>query len=317
MQNEGLIKAEQINIDKKLRAELVRFKEKQGLSWARIGRSLGVSGSTISLYSRNDYPGDIDGLEEKIENFLAIEKKRAEISSVPNFVMISAAKIVFEVCEWCRLRGSLGLLIGIAGVGKTFSLKYYARTSGVIFIRMNIADTISSLLRKIGHGLRTQPTRENTPLFLGRIIEKLHGSGRLLIFDEAQFLSFRMLETLRHILDESLKVGIVLAGPPSLYEQLVGRKSQLFDQLFTRVSIKRELPLLNLEDVSSILRSVKPDINDELFKIAFRTCEGRARTLVANCILADELARKIGKDIDVDIWKEAGKNLLTGRFRFL
>jgi len=95
---------------------------------------------------------------------------------------------------------------------------------------------------------------------LNEIILRLKDSGRLIIVNQAEYLSQLSLELLRTIHDEA-KIGLLLVGMPKLYFNLKGKKSE-FRQLFTRIGYKVKLENLKPVDTESIVNTIMPETKD-------------------------------------------------------
>ena len=89
----------------------------------------------------------------------------------------------------------------------------------------------------------------------------------MLIFDEAERLHYKALETIRDLHDET-GCPVLLTGKPKLYERLgvrnLGDFSEVTDQLASRIVMKRDLtertrgenpePLYTVEDIRKLIR---------------------------------------------------------------
>ena len=98
-------------------------------------------------------------------------------------------------------------------------------------------------------GVRERVARRLT----AEIVDRLKGSGRVLIVDEAQHLTVRALNHLRCISDES-GVGIALVGNEEVYSKLRGSGKADFAQLCSRVGMRKQVQTrdIKMEDIRSI-----------------------------------------------------------------
>ncbi len=87
------------------------------------------------------------------------------------------------------------------------------------------------------------PTAKPAHVLIEWVIQKLEADPHLILIDEAKHLSVASLELLRHIHDLS-RCGMVLVGTKRLYDLFTngGRKSQDFEQLWSRVAVHDLLP---------------------------------------------------------------------------
>lgn len=222
---------------------LQTFKESQGLSQSKLATMLGVSSTTISQYLSGVYMGDTDTLDKKVREMIERAKDKAnDIKS--DFVATATAKNIMDVCAMAHAMNDINLVIGEAGLGKTMALKHYAEnTEGVVLIETAPTFSPKVLLIELCQKIGVVPSRNNHDNITA-IVEKLKGSDRLIIIDEAELLSYKCLEVIRRIHDMA-GIGIVLAGMPRLRANLRGKRGE-YKQLYSRVGfacdIKDRLP---------------------------------------------------------------------------
>jgi hypothetical protein len=99
-----------------------------------------------------------------------------------------------------------------------------------------------------------------------RIVKRLVGTKRCLIFDEVERSGYKTLEMLRDLHDET-GCPVLLCGKPAIYGKLgfrsMGEFSEVTDQLAGRIVIRRDLtertrgknpqPLYSLEDIRQLI----------------------------------------------------------------
>ncbi len=101
-----------------------------------------------------------------------------------------------------------------------------------------------------------------------RVIGRLKDTKRMLIFDEIERVTYKTLEMIRDIHDQT-GCPVLLCGKPMIYEKLgfrgMGDFSEVTDQLSSRVIIKRDLtertrdkdnpqPLFTLDDIRKFIK---------------------------------------------------------------
>ena len=137
---------------------------------------------------------------------------------------------VQELCDDCLQFHRLGVVVGNPGSGKTESLKDYAeRHENVIYVQCDVCSTITSLAEDILGTVQGTASQKIQTL-------KLALKGKLLILDEADLLTVRILEAFRAIYDSG-KIGMVLAGTPRFLKILTRGHSlkENLSQLYSRV----------------------------------------------------------------------------------
>lgn len=217
---------------------LKAYAEEHKLSQSKIATMLGVSPAVISQYLKGIYTGDVASIDKKVREMLErAHEKSKDIKS--DFVATTTAKNILDVCAMAHTMKDINLVIGEAGLGKTMALKQYAKTvENVVLIETDPTFSPKVLLVELCNKLGIVPTRNNHDNTTA-IIEKLAGSERLLIIDEAELLNYKCLEIIRRIHDKS-GVGVILAGMPRLRANLRGKRGE-YKQLYSRVGFACDL----------------------------------------------------------------------------
>jgi DNA transposition AAA+ family ATPase len=256
--------------DEALRERLRETLRRDGISQTDAARAMGVSAAALSQWMGGSYRGDCDALRARVEAFLGVSDARAEMPEMPAFAEIGVAKDVLRVCEIAQIRRVVGVIYGDAGVGKTVALKEYVRRHPeCIYVRANPSFSspqplLRATLWALGRDARNIYALD---LALEQVIDQLEGTGRLVIYDEAQFMGQRTLETVRTIHDVA-GIGIVLAGNYDVYNRMNGGGSALWAQLFSRVGIKRRVTLsISKEDVQAVFGG-DGQVVDRLWSVA-------------------------------------------------
>ncbi len=159
---------------------------------------------------------------------------------------------VIMAVSFAEAAGDISLIYGDAGLGKTVSLKHYARMHpDAIYIELKDCDkSVKGVCEKILSRLGKMQSGTDRVL-VDAIIECLTETPRLIIIDEAQHLSVRALENLRAVNDVT-ETGIVLCGNPTVYDRMHGRGQAHFAQLYSRIGIRRHIMEPPLEDIEAI-----------------------------------------------------------------
>lgn len=257
--------------------ELRDLMNNKGYQQKQVAQLLGVSVATVSLYLKGEYNGNVSDIDRKVEELIERDKaKVVEAKYNTAFVPTLAARRGMEVMQFAHIEGEINVIYGSAGLGKTQMLKEYERrNSSAILIEVDPSCTPKVLLRKIAEAIGANARGVNNEL-LDSIVNKLKGSERLLMIDEAELLSTRSLEFIRRIHDLT-GVGVVLAGMPRLLINLKGKNNELA-QLYSRVGFACDLGnALSAEDLGLLAESAlgTNEFNAPLIK----ACNGNARRL--------------------------------------
>lgn len=262
-----------------VREELKRHMEKEGVSINTVSKAVAWSAGALSLWLKDDYTGDNEKMERDVAAYLSRHEERAKVQTGGEFAMTRQAVAILGALRYAHTWGGMGVIYGRSGIGKSEAIKHYSGTvGGVIVITIDpVSLTPSAVLHDLAEAIG-ESSRGTLRGLLRRICKRLDKSGRLIIVDEAQFLTHRAIESLRKIHDTA-KVAIVFVGMPRLYHHMIGNGVEIFEQLLTRFDIKKDIPSLTLEDAGLILRTRNASISEAACRVAFDLSFGCARRL--------------------------------------
>lgn len=236
-----------------LREYILKSKKTQ----TEVGKELGVSGGAVSGFLSGKYKTP-HTLIPKIARLISMNEKKEVAPKAPPFAETSISRIVWNTIAYAHLRGVIAVVYGDAGVGKTSTVKEYVRSDkqALLITILPVHASITGVNELIGVqlGVRKRVSREITT----EIIDRLKGSSRVLIVDEAQHLTVRALNHLRCISDES-GIGIALVGNDEVYDNLWGSGNKDFAQLFSRVGMRKQVQAkdISMADIQSIFGKYK------------------------------------------------------------
>lgn len=257
--------------------QLKDYIEQTGISQSKIAPLVGVSTATISQYLKGEYKGDVAAVDKKVAEMLDRQADKAkDVKS--DFVMTKTANRILEICGLAHAMNDIYLVIGEAGLGKTMALKQYvSQNSNVVMLEIDPTFSVKVLLNELCNklGIVISGSKSNHHM-MDLIVEKLKGSERLLIIDEAELLAYKPLEILRRIHDKA-DIGMVLAGMPRLRANLRGQKGE-YKQLYSRVGLALDIQnRLPSDDICLLCQNAlgTDEFNEKLDKVS----HGNARRL--------------------------------------
>ncbi|EIX3163634.1 AAA family ATPase [Salmonella enterica] len=264
-----------------------------GYSQGQVARAIGRSVTAMNQYVQGKYNGDIADMEERIANFIRrVREKQNALRIDERFVSTPTARKGLEVLAYAHQECEICVLYGAAGLGKTMTLKEYARRDdAVIFIEADPGYTARTLLEELCGRLK-QNKNGNIHTLIDLCVEKLKGTGRLLIIDEAELLPYRALEVIRRLHDKA-GIGVVMAGMPCLITNLKGKRGE-YAQLYSRVALALDMGnSLDREDFDQIAVDLMPEAEDQKIRNAlYDQSKGNARRLF-------KLARGVYRTCDI------------------
>ena len=237
-----------------LQARVTQFLQDKQISQAKAAPLMGISQTALSQYRRSMYDnGDISALESKLEEFFkaqdeqdASTEKALPYKPIQDYIPTSISEDVYKLIRYCQLEKGMVIIHGDAGIGKTKGAEKFVRdnpTSSVYIQATPSIGTLGNLLKMLARALRVPESRSKLELALS-IREKLEGTNRVIIIDEAQHLQLRALEEIRTWTDPNpitgqQGVGIALIGNTETYTRMVGKQEARFAQLFSRIRMNR------------------------------------------------------------------------------
>lgn len=257
--------------------------KESGQSQNAIAKAIGISAAALSQVIKNKYPGNIEVLEAKIAQFLNLSYERevypqAEIG----YIDTSVCRSINETARNCHIGKRIGIVTGESGLGKTTAAKHYAELNSdvlIIFGRPSI--TAKSILREIARKVGVDPSGAVDDVFM-RIVGKLKDSGRLLIIDEAEHLTARVLDQIRRFNDpEFAGIGLLLIGLPKLLYTLKNSQND-HKYIYSRVGWHTTVSTLTDNDCEQFVRRALPGSGD-LWR-TFADCTRRNARALCNLI---------------------------------
>ena len=194
---------------------LEAYMKESGLSQAKIAPLIGVSMTALSQYRNGIYKGDVKAVESKIEEYMetveeqqAQEKEAQPYKAVEDYIPTSVGEYLPND-QICTGHGGIAIANGDAGIGKTKAAQKYVRENPTqaIYLEMSpVAGTLGNMLRLLARTLKLPESRNKMELMLS-IREKLEGTNKVIIIDEAQHLKLSALEQIRTLADPNSITG--------------------------------------------------------------------------------------------------------------
>lgn len=223
-----------------------------------------------------------------------------------DFVETSIFHMVRHACRMAKDSGMFSIVAGAPGVGKTKALQHFTTLypnslylcgSEVI----NSTAIIDMLLLALGEKLTGKMRKSHK---VDRIIDRLTGTGRLIILDETDKCQVDTPDPLRTISDRT-GCGVVLAGNIGLRDAVAAGAGR-YDLIESRVIFWPQ-PLLRVsqQDINLLLRPYISDAQihpyenfEEIADYAGQVVDGSARKLIQSLVpnIQMLIKQKEGKD---------------------
>jgi len=275
-------------------ARFKTFIDQQGCTQKAAARELDVSDSVVSeVLRKRDAARMASKVFVRINNWMELTAQRDTIVRSKEFVETSVAQDILSVALIVAETCKIGVIFGPAQIGKSCTLRAIEgeqRFGAPVLIRVmqfNLQPT--ALLKTLCEKFELSSNGTGDRLF-ARLVHRLVGTHRMLIFDEAERLHYRSLEAIRDLHDQT-DCPVLFAGKPKIYERLgfrdMGEFKEVTDQISGRISIVRDLtarargehpePLFSLDDIRKLIHrgGLRLDVSPD----ALRWLQTRASTL--------------------------------------
>lgn len=265
-----------------MRTALTQILADEDMSRSELARQLGYSLSTISLYLRGEYRGNVAEIERAAADWLATRSRRMVIG-VP-LIECDVTRQVFTAIEQVRRTNDFGLIFGDAGIGKTCAATLYAERNATCIL-ITVQEWVRDMwgLEKrifdaVDHGGWDRKVKRGD-----YIVAKLRGSNRPMIIDNAHKLTRQALQWLIDFHDET-RCPITLIGNENIMPKIVD-----LDQRFSRVGNRKVVTVRRPRELIQHLKGVygidDSDALDDLCEVVVDN-QGRFRALAKNLGLA-------------------------------
>ena len=177
----------------------------------------------------------------------------------------------------------LGVFFGPSGYGKSYSATYAANEHGAYHVQVGYSWTkkffCEAVLVEMGMPRMPGQPRESIPEMIAKIARQLALSKKLLIVDDAQYLTQKgMIEIVRDIYEAS-QSPIILIGEEGLPGFL-----KRWERVHNRVLCWLEAKPCNVRDCMALARIICEgvDVTNDLLEAVCREVKGNTRRIVTN-----------------------------------
>lgn len=303
--------------------ERVRTHIESGVSQAELARRLGMNNSsTISRWLKSSYSGDVEKVEKALEEYFRVQEaaeeaaeKTAPYRPAGDYVPTSISEDVYQSIRYCQLHRCVTVLHGDAGVGKTKGAEKFLRENPASTVYITMTPSTASLngvCRALAKALKITGKHNRMDL-MEEVRERIAGTNKVIVVDEAQHLKLPAIEELRSLSDPDIVTGtpgngVCLIGNSEVYDRIKGKAQAEFAQMFTRVKMPRHYlaSRITVEDIHKLFPALEGEKELEFLLGIARSVYGirTAQSVYENAI---EL-----EDTSVAMLKRVAKNMSVG-----
>ncbi len=239
---------------KRVKASLKAFMAEHGLTQAKVARRLGICSSTINQFLGRGYKGNLRKLINQIVNLINSVDRRDRGNKYISFVQTTVAKrigtLITQAEAFSVDEGTIGLIIGDGGHGKSICMRQYARANkNTIYVVLDNTMSSTSIFAEIARRIKVSAIG-NMAIVARRIVGALECRNLIIMLDEASSLTVKQLNQLRQIIVVKSRCPLILAGNSDLLKTVMQRTTrrgyESLDQFTSRL-----IAVLNLDELAS------------------------------------------------------------------
>jgi len=266
------------------------------ITQAEVARAIGESETYVSnvlgLKNTSLPAAKRDELIRKLNHWIEADFRQRSNKRPEGFVHIATAKAIIEAARNVREVGTIGTVVGAAGLGKTLTARWLAgagdsQLPGTMLVPVDQdCRNAMGLLRKVYAASKLRRNTRKHPA-LADVIPRLAGSGRLLIIDQAHDLANVTAFKLIQDLHDACELPIMLLGTVDINERTQDDQDPQFGQLSSRIGLRVDLRsvTMRLSPTKRRLQWISADELSRIFdrgKINFHPDTLRALVPIAN-----------------------------------
>jgi len=319
--------------------------KQRGITYGQLARQLGTSLTYISGVFNWCFAADraakevpvppktIDRLVRQINKWMEADYAARLAQRPEHFVHTRVAELIMTAAINCKKTRTIGIVDGPAGIGKTVAAEFVAgELPGTMIVRIDYdSRSASGLLRCVHQAcrLRRKPKARAT---LREIVDRLKGSNRLLILDQAHDLQHARCFQLLMDLHDECQLPILLLGTVDIHRRLRDDEDPNYGQMSSRIGIRvhlleellrtgrggRLLQWVSLPQLRKMFASTKLRIADDVWGHLARIANfdvGHLRRVKHLLRLAEGIARSAKQPIVQAAHLQAALQLVEGEHR--
>ena len=224
----------------------------------------------ISQVLRRKYDHADDDIIRRLNAWVEATSRRIASLRPIGIVDTAVVTAVKAGCDYAKAQGTMVLLIGPSGVGKSVAARVYCSEDlNALYIRLQSTHTRpTAFLRQLAEACNVAVDRGRARI-MDTVIQKLRGSHRLLLLDEWHQAERPLYEAVRDLHDVA-EIPMVLIGTEAVQKRVVEtrvRKGAVWsDQFCSRIGWVRDLtrlkdeqgeprPLFTMQEIREIFRA--------------------------------------------------------------
>lgn len=208
-----------------VRADYMTYTAKRGVSDAQAAKEIGIAASTLSQWRSGQYAGDNEKVARAVNDWMETHARRDRAATPPGYVTTRVAEEMSAIVNAAITTGAMAAIVAPSGSGKTMVLRVLADKYRGRYIYCTEDLSAKTFLVTLADAVdATVPVYRNRNRYelLKAIVERLRGTNRPIILDEAHRLPAEVLPRIRSIYDQA-GVPIILAGAAAILDTINDR----------------------------------------------------------------------------------------------
>lgn len=310
------------------------YMKERGIKQSQLAQGLCIGSSSVSQILSGTYNADSANIVIAMDRWLERRKKSDESPQVNKFVLTDVARQIRVAAQRAMATADAGLdsrislVWGDPGCGKTIALKAVQESEDAIFITCG-ADVCSTshIINEIAEQIRV-PVQWSAQKTFKEVVNKLRGSGKLIIVDEIHALldakNDTPFHTLRRLSDQTGCPQLWAATCDLIKElEVRERKREPLGQIISRIGSQfhltaklhasnprgRSEPLYTVEQVLQAYGSNEMKLTRDAAKFLARLCTSPRHGLLRTCtnlvLTATAMNRMKSRELTVEMLWEA------------
>ncbi len=285
--------------------ELFRQLHELAESQGSIKKACGLIGppvhdSAVSTIKSGKFIGNLDNFFSRLDEYFTVKEIAREAYKEVEYADTSFSRRVYDILRISHAKGGFSIICGDPGIGKTQAVEKYVadhQNSAFTFTMNECYSSLKEFTSLFVQSVGLTPTKScgaNCSLLKDKIPD-----GTIVIIDEAQDLSMRLINMMYKIPDEYKKqrktLSIVLVGN-SYTSSKFGRESSVIEQFKSRIRYDKYFKSSNAErsDITKLFPFLLPGENDREIDFLLHISRGKfgfrdAVNIVSNAHDADNL----------------------------
>jgi DNA transposition AAA+ family ATPase len=205
-----------------IRGDFLRYTALHAIPDSQAAREIAVASSVVSQFRGSKYAGDNERVARALNDWMERHARRKKATLPLEYVTTQVAEDMRRVISMAHATTSIAAIVAPAGCGKSMVLQIMAEQMGGAYIYCTAMLTPRTLLTALARSLGLGKGSAAAATLLADICDKLRGTARPILCDEAHLLRPECLACLRAVHDQAA-VAIILAGTDEILNRINDR----------------------------------------------------------------------------------------------